>query len=409
MTVEQVAPCQSQVDLSAVLAGLKQAEYAALEPFSDEVIEFCADFSRALFKDAEATRYAELQALAFWMRKAELARMRDEFASLTTADTVRAPRGLVFHVPPANVDTIFMYSWLVAVLTGNRNIIRLSPQASGQTEVICRAFNATLKTAGGVLRQNTVMLRYGHEEEITAEISAAADVRILWGGDATIRTIRAIPLAPHATELTFPDRYSFAVIHAGRYLAAAAQRRQRLAEEFFNDTFWFDQMACSSPRLVIWQGEPTDAEAASREFLALLKACTERKGYQVQPQTRLNRFTFACGAAVDEKASAYRDLEEFTVLGVDSLQQLSREHCGGGLLYQHRIATLEELIPFVQRRDQTMTYFGFEPAELRTLAARLNGRGVDRMVPTGQALQFHRFWDGYDLFQELTRHVYIGA
>src|SRR5438034_9618738 len=108
MTVEQVAPCAAQVDLSAVLAGLKQAGTTALEPFSAEVMEFCAGFSRALFKDAEAARYAELQALAFWMRKAELSRMRDEFAGLATPQTVRAPRGLVFHVPPANVDTIFI-------------------------------------------------------------------------------------------------------------------------------------------------------------------------------------------------------------------------------------------------------------------------------------------------------------
>ncbi|MFC6804089.1 acyl-CoA reductase [Deinococcus caeni] len=36
------------------------------------------------------------------------------------------PRGLVFHVPPANVDTIFIYSWLMSVLAGNRNVIRLS-------------------------------------------------------------------------------------------------------------------------------------------------------------------------------------------------------------------------------------------------------------------------------------------
>src|SRR5438876_12279241 len=122
-------------------------------------------------------------------------------------NTLRVPRGLVFHVPPANVDTIFIYSWLISVLTGNRNIVRLSKRASPQTDVICRVFNATLATAGRSLRQNTVMLRYGHEPEITEALSAVADVRILWGGDATITAVRSFPLPPHATELTFPDRY----------------------------------------------------------------------------------------------------------------------------------------------------------------------------------------------------------
>jgi hypothetical protein len=408
MTVEQVVPSAASIELAAMLTELKHAG-SGLEPFADEVIGFCTDFSRALFNDVEAKGYPELQALAFWMRKAELVRMREEFAALAPPETLRVPRGLVFHIPPANVDTIFIYSWLVAVLTGNTNIIRLSPRASVQTDVMCRVFSATLQTAAPALRHNTVMLRYGHEQEVTAQISAAADVRIVWGGDATVRTIRAIPLPPHATELTFPDRYSLAVIHTARYLAADAARRERLAEDFFNDTLWFDQMACSSPRLVVWQGEAADTAAASAWFLALLKTCIDRKGYQVQPQTRLHRFTFACAAALDGRASFYQDRQEIAILETEDLRQVSRDHCGGGLLFQHRITALEELIPFVGRRDQTMTYFGFDPAELKAFARKLNGRGLDRIVPAGQALRFHRFWDGYDLLQELTRHVYIGS
>jgi hypothetical protein len=409
MMVEQVVPCPALVELSDVLAELRRFDGRTLAPFSDAVLAFCADYSRALFKDSESARFPELQALAFWMRKAELVRLREEFGKLATAHTVLAPRGLVFHIPPANVDTIFVYSWLVSVLTGNRNIIRLSQRVSPQTEVLSRVFNATLATAAPELRRNTVMLRYGHEREITEAISAAVDVRVLWGGDETIKSIRSIPLPPHATELTFPDRYSFAVIHAKQYLSAEPARRQRLAEEVFNDTFWFDQMACSSPRIVFWHGEPHDAEIASGELLTLLQAHAERKGYQVQPQTRLDRFAFACRAVLDERASHYQDLQQITILRVDQFEQLSREHCGGGLLFQHRISALDELVPFIQRRDQTMTYFGYEAAELKNFAGQLNGLGVDRIVPAGQALNFHRYWDGYDLLQELTRHVYIGA
>jgi hypothetical protein len=140
MTVEQVVPAAGPAELADILNDLKQP--AALEPFAEEVVSFCNDFSRALFQDAEARRYPELQALAYWLRKAELVRMREEFAGLATPHTLRAPRGLVFHVPPANVDTIFIYSWLVAVVTGNRNIIRLSPRASPQTDLLCRVFNA---------------------------------------------------------------------------------------------------------------------------------------------------------------------------------------------------------------------------------------------------------------------------
>jgi hypothetical protein len=405
MTVEQVVPAAGRVELERVLAELT-APGPPSAPFNDEIIAFCADFSRRIFRDEQAGKYPELQALAFWMRKAELTRLAAEFGQLRKTGALLVPRGLVFHVPPANVDTIFIYSWLVSVLTGNRNIIRLSPRAAEQTVIICRIFNETMTSAPASLRQNTVMLRYGHEREITQAISARVDVRILWGGDASVNALRSIPLPPHAKELTFSDRYSFAVIRAARYLESEAARRKQLAADFFNDVFWFDQMACSSPRLLVWVGTAEQANAASLDLLRLVQAHAQQRAYRVQPQTRLNRFSFACRAVLDERAAGYRDLGEFVLLDVNPGRDFDREHCGGGLLFQTRIDGLTEMQAFISRRDQTMTYFGFETAELADFAVRLNG--LDRIVPVGQALNFNRFWDGYDLLQELTRHVSIG-
>jgi len=403
MTVEQIVPAAGKVDLPTALASVVQCE--SLEPFSDEIIDFCASFSRSIFKDREALQYPELQALAFWMRRAELIRLREAFAALERTDALLTPRGVAFHIPPANVDTIFIYSWLLSVLTGNRNIIRLSLRVSPQTEILCRLFNQTLGAAPDSLKNSTLMVRYGHEPEITQAISAVADVRVIWGGDASVNAIRSVPLPPHARELTFPDRFSFAVIRAGAYLGL--EDRRSLAEQFFNDTFWFDQMGCSSPRLVFWCGTKEDAAQAGAGFLEAVRQHAVKKNYQVQIATRLNRFTFACVAAMEGNASSYQDLTELTVLGLERLEQLGREHCGGGLLFQYRVGDLLEIVPFVNRRDQTMTYFGFDKHELTSFARKLKGRGVDRIVPTGQALNFSRFWDGNDLLLEFMRYVYI--
>jgi hypothetical protein len=403
MTVEQVVPAAGNVDLPAAMASLLQR--GSLEPFGDEIIEFCASFSRAIFKDREALQHPELQALAFWMRRAELFRLREAFADLERPDALLAPRGVAFHIPPANVDTIFIYSWLLSVLAGNRNVIRLSLRLSPQTEILCRLFNQTLTTAPDSLKHATLMVRYGHEREITQAISAVSDVRVVWGGDASVNAIRSVPLPPHARELTFPDRFSFAVIHAIAFLQL--EDRRPLAEQFFNDTFWFDQMGCSSPRLVFWCGSPEDAAQASAVFLEAVRRHAVQKKYKVQTATRLNRFTFACLAAMEDNASSYQDLTELTVLGLDRFEQLGREHCGGGLLFQYRVGDLLDIAAFVDRRDQTMTYFGFDKRELTDFARKLNGRGVDRIVPTGQALNFNRFWDGNDLLLEFMRYVYI--
>lgn len=407
MKIQQLAPDLGMVELAVLLDDLRSRP--CLRPFAPEVLEFCTAFSQALFKDAEARRFPALQALAFRMRKAELVRLRQDFERLESSNVLLAPRGLVFHLPPTNVDTVFIYSWLMAVVTGNQNVIRLSTRAPEQTGVICRLFRETQSVAGGAVAGNTAIIQYGHEREITAAVSAACDVRIIWGGDASVEAVRSVPLPPHAKELTFPDRYSFAAIHADPYLALDTAGRVSLAEAFFNDTYWFDQMACSSPRLVVWCGSPEASNACAESFWQHLREHLARKAYEIETGTRLNQFTFSCRAVLDQGVAGYQRLADgLTLLRLERLDTVTREHPGGGLLFQYAAPSLAEVAAFVQRRDQTMCAFGFTQEELRAFARLVNGRGVDRIVPLGQALTFDYRWDGYNLLQELTRHVYIG-
>jgi Acyl-CoA reductase (LuxC) len=407
MTVQQLAPVVGETDLAALLAGMRSR--ATLRPFTAEVLEFCTAFSQALFKDPEARRFPELQALAFRMRKAELVRLKREFDRLETKEVLLAPRGLVFHLPPTNVDTFFVYSWLMAVVTGNTNVIRLSTRAPQQTGIICRVFRET-QSAGGAVAGNTAIIQYGHEREITAAVSAACDVRIIWGGDASVEAVRSVPLPPHAKELTFADRYSFAVVNAAAYLALDAVARGSLAEAFFNDTYWFGQMACSSPRLVVWCGPAEECSASAGAFWEHLQEQLAKKGYEIETGARIEQFTFACRAVLDQGVSTYQRMGDgLTLLRVERLDGVTREHPGGGVLFQYSAGSLEEVAGFVQRRDQTVCTFGYTQEELRAFARLVNGRGVDRIVPFGQALNFDYRWDGYDLLQELTRHVYIGG
>ena len=87
------------------------------------------------------------------------------------------------------------------------------------------------------------------------------------------------------------------------------------------------------------------------------------------------------------------------------LTPFCREHCGGGLLYQFHTPSLDPVAGFVDRRDQTVTYFGYAAESLGELVRIVSARGVDRVVPIGRALEFDRYWDGYDLFLEFSRHV----
>ncbi|MGH2734943.1 MAG: acyl-CoA reductase [Actinomycetota bacterium] len=406
MIVERLLPSPGPIEVDELLTELALA--APLRPFCDEVMEFCAQLSGRLLRDPRTKGQPALVALAFWMRGAELLRLRREFDELR-GGRVLAPRGLVFHVPPANVDTMFVYSWLLSLLTGNLNVMRISMRDS-DAGAATRGVIADLlaRPEHAAIAARTAMIRYDRDDATTARICAQSDVRVLWGGDETVRSLRAFPLPLHARDLAFPDRFSLALLDARRYLKVEGAEAARLAEQFFNDAYWFDQLACSSPRLVVWRGAPEEAARAGKRFYEALAGEVEGRAYSLEPATALGKFAFAHRAALDEPVSEHDSHgNAVSVLTLSGLDDYRRSHHGAGTFLNAAVGDLAQLERFVTRRDQTVTHWGLDEDELTELVRTLNGRGVDRWVPIGRALQFGRFWDGYDLLAEFTRNVHV--
>jgi hypothetical protein len=407
MKIETVVPERGEVELDALLSRLQQA--TPLAPFDAELVEFVDGLSRSLTTGRELRAFPEIIALGHWARRASVLGYQREFEALQSERVVMAPRGLVFHVPPANVDTIFMYSWLLSLLVGNVNLIRLSTRESPQVELVCSKLSALLAEPRFVrVRESVAIVRYGHDAAINERISRQVDLRVVWGGDATVEALGAVPLNAAARQLSFGDRFSFSALDASRYLAADASLQGTLAERFFNDAMWFDQAGCSSPRLVVWCGAELDCEHASRTFFEQLERVCEARRHQVELGHAMAKLLFTYQAALDGRIRAQQRLSnEITVLQVDSLGDFDRTHPGAGLFFVAHVRALRDIVPFVTRRDQTLGHFGFERDALSELVGALGGRGLDRLVPLGQALNFNRYWDGYDLLQEFARRIYI--
>jgi hypothetical protein len=398
LVVETLVPARGSGDLAAIARALGDA--ASLEPFAPELVEFCHGVSRALFADPRAKRHGELVPLASFLRRASVAALAGEFAAEARAGVVQVPRGLAFHVPPSSVDTMFVYSLAVSLLVGNRNVVRLSQRRSETTDILIDALNAVAAQHPAVAASLAVV-SYGHELEPSALLSRAADVRVIWGGDATIDTIRALPLAPHATELLFGDRFSFAAIDAGADWSDLPHR-------LFRDAYWFDQMGCSSPRLVVAVGDADPSWERLHALFDALQAEIAQRRYELELGAVLAKRAYAYGALADRPVRAYRPLSnELTVLDLHTLDGFDRTHPGAGLFYTAVIDDLDQLAPFIARKDQTMTIAGFGEDAVARFVRAVNGRGVDRIVPIGDALAFGRYWDGYDLLAELTRRVFL--
>jgi hypothetical protein len=384
---------------------------APLRPFDDVAVGFSTALSGALFALPDVKSQPAVVALAYWLRPRQIEEARAAVVAGTGPGILLVPRGRVFHVPPANVDTLFVYGWILALLAGNLNVVRLSERRPPAIENLLGAIRRLLDDPRfSVLARRNWIVHTGHDDRVSARLAALADVRVVWGGDATVRHFRQFAMPVRGRELTFPDRHSLAILGAEAVAAAAEPDLAKLANAFVNDAYWFDQGACGSPRLVLWWDPDGRWAAAARErFHRAVAGALEARGYEAPLGIALEKRTFGFAAAARQDVIAYDEADNRTTwITLATLDAYDRAHCGGGLFFEHVVSDLPGLLErFARSEDQTAAHFGI-PADLLLLTAtRLNGRGIDRFVPIGQALDFERIWDGYDLLQEFTRRVTV--
>jgi hypothetical protein len=363
----------------------------------ERVVDFLAKLARKLLTPAIARRHPELGSLGYFLRPAELHRA---VTRMQRDDALIFPRGNVFHVPPANVDTIFVYSWALSALAGNHNVVRISERSATAADTILEALNSV--EADPVVARTQRMISYGRDDAVTAALSQWCDLRVIWGGDAAVDAIRKHPLRPSARDLTFPDRTSWAAVSAAGWRAADPAARREAVVGFSNDAYWFDQAACSSPRTVFLVG--ADTADVRAEFVELLLEVVDQRGWTVDAAMAVEKRVNAYGLAATGAVSAMEfPANSVTTMSLTAVPDAPRRWIGAGAFPFAEVGSLLDLVPAMNRQDQTFSHFGFAPAELREFALSLGGRGVDRIVPFGSALTFSAIWDGYDLPREFTR------
>jgi hypothetical protein len=248
-------------------------------------------------------------------------------------------------------------------------------------------------------------VRYEHDAEITAALSALCDVRVIWGGDQAIAEIRRAPLGPQAFDVTFADRYSLCAINAPRYLEADPRP---IAEGFYNDTFLFDQNACTAPQLVVWTGAAAEIARAQAVFWPALHQVAAAK-YTLQPVQAVAKLAAFYKAAVELQAAREPGPDNLIVRVrlAELAGGLENYRCPGGFFAEYAAKSLEEIVPILNRKYQTLAYYGFGRDELEQLFRRHRFYGIDRVVPIGQTTNFTLVWDGHDLIRTLSRRYLL--
>ena len=371
----------------------------ALTPFSEEVMAFLQNLSEEL--RSRGRDYPDVMAFAFWCRRAALLKAKERYPDAER----RLGRGTVFHIAPGNVPLLFAYSLAAGLLAGNKNIVRLSGRVFPQADLVTDTIGVLIQEKHPEMKDYICLLRYGHDDEITAILSAAADIRVIWGGDATIDRIRRIPLKAGADDICFADRCGICVISAEDYLQE--ESKDLLIQRFYNDSYVFDQNACTSPFVIIWTGNT--AETASADFRRRLGEMAEKEYHPEPAQTVGKLAAFLEAAAVlplQLKTSLRKpNFMAAEVLGLDGRLLQHRYH--SGYFYEYKATELEEILPLCSTRCGTITYFGSIEDSLRKLVRENACEGGRRIVPIGSALDFSLDWDGYDLIRDMSAFATI--
>ena len=368
--------------------------------FDESVVGFLGELSAELLKSPIVRWHPDLSAFAFYVRKANLAKLQGAM----NLGGGRLGRGLCFHIAPANIPVNFAFSWVFSLLAGNANIVRLPSKDFPQVDALLEVVDGALGRHPA-LRERNAFVKYPRTDvETTAMYSAMADCRTIWGGDRTIASIRAMPTMPRCIDICFADRYSVALIDGAAVLAADDARIARLAEEFYNDTYLMDQNACSSPQVILWEN---DSSPARERFWTAVEAAARRK-YVLQDAVAVDKYTLLCEEAAGSLAigRVTRSGNLLYRVELDTLPKDVFVHRGkGGFFFEHSLKSREELFEIVTEKFQTVTQFGTDALALRDEIVSRGLRGIDRIVPIGQAMDIGVVWDGYNLVETLSRTV----
>lgn len=381
-----VTPDWPQQGVDVVLPAADWQAFTPLPlPSGDaRILAFVRDLSARLC--ALGAAWPDLVALGFWFRpaavQAHLAAYRE-----------CAPLGLSFHLVPSNVPTLAVYSWLMSLLAGNSAIVRLSQRqdpVQQQLLAVCRQVLQQAEHADIAARVR--FIRYGHDEAITAHFSARCQLRVVWGGDATVARVRGIALAPLAREIVFADRQSLALIDSTALSALTVAARQQQLAALASDISRFNQQACASPNTLIWVGDMVPAVRAQLiELIAQQFIQTPAWGMSRLVNSQL---ALACGQATGCDLHA----------GLSLLQQGEgpRGPVGGGVLYERHYPAIADWLAEGECW-QTCVCCGVAPEPVREIVRQYPATRIDRLVRPGQALAFDWSQDGQDLLQMMSR------
>lgn len=371
----------------------------AITPYSNILCEFITEFGLKL-KQEGINRYPDLITLSFWCRRNKV----NELKKLKNKNCLS--RGKVFHITPSNIPTNFVYSLFISLLNGNSNIVKIPSLKFKQTFIIIKVIKKLLKKNKFKNLNNFItIISYDNEDNLNKYFSSVSDARMLWGSDQTINYFKSINSYPKLLDITFPDRYSIAILNSEKVVKLNKKKLNLLTKNFYNDTYLTDQGACSSPHLILWYGK--SFKKGNEYFWNSLNNFVNEK-YNLPSIGVLDKY-LGLHLNVTKNFKSFKSYsKKLTIINIHELNENQLKLKGKwGMFFNYNLKNnFSSIKKIINNKYQTLTYFGFNKEFLRKkFFDKKVIKGIDRIVPIGCALEIDFNWDGYNLNKFLTRQI----
>ena len=389
-----------------ILFHLDNSRNKFLKIFDKKVCSFFSELSDLIFNDPIAKIYPELITYAFFIRAKNIILEKKKFLNSSNRYSV----GKIIHFAPKNVPINFAYSLYFGLITGNVNIIKLSSKNYDQIEFIINKIDKLLKKPKfSFIKKFIYFIRYSKEDtSLTKKLIQRSDLKIIWGGDQSVKEIRSYESLPSTLEYTFPDKYSFCLVNYKEFKKLTSKEITKLIEKFYKDAYIFDQNACNSPHLLIWIGKNISKKYIENFWQKLENYSNEKNEYtEIVTSEKFNK--------IHDDVLTFNNIENYnqygenlSVITLNSLDQnIFKQRGKWGYFYEFYSKDLKILNNISSKKIQTITYSGFKKEDFRKILSQRNLEGIDRIVPIGSGFDISNLWDGKNFYEIFTRIIDI--
>lgn len=364
-----------------------------------KIVNFLNEISREILKNKSNRKYPDVITFGYFCRKAAILKVLKDRKNFND----RFGWGLVVHITPSNIPINFAFSFVFGLLSGNHNLVRLPSENWPQIKHLVSIFEkVSKKKIFNDLRKTNLFIQTERDDFFLKELIAYSDGLVVWGGDSTISNFRKYEKKPRCCEIYFPNRNSSLIINSKIFNSISKKDLLQFSLNFYNDTYLVDNNACSSPRQIYWVGKDNEISKAKKKYWQSLNQVLDKKEYNLNIVPLIDKYLDILDSVEKRGSKIQINKQSNNIWTTNKNEDVVVGRYGRFVECSYK--NLELALKNINDDEQTLTYLGFNPLEIKKKLFSLKAK-VDRIVPMGRALEIDFIWDGIDILSRLSRVV----